>query len=63
MGEEEETTREMRVDLIKRELRHRRNADDTPVPDEAATEERRAERAEYLRQKVEERAESERQED
>ena len=60
MGEEDETTREMRLDVIQRELTHKRAADDTPIPDEARQHERRGERAEYLRRKLEERAASER---
>lgn len=60
MGEEDPTTREMRLDQIQRELHHRSRADDTPVADEATTEERRADRAAYLRRKLEERAAAER---
>ncbi len=60
MGEEDPTTREMRLDQIQRELQHRRTAEDAPVEEEARTEERRADRAAYLRHKLEERAAAER---
>ena len=60
MGEEDRITREMRLDQIQREVRHRENAREAPAPDEAITEERRADRAAYLREKLEERAAAER---
>jgi len=57
---EDPTTRELRVEQVHRELRHRRAADDAGDPDEARQHDRRAERAAYLREKLEERASSER---
>ncbi len=59
-GGEDDTTRELRLDQIERARAERAAADRTPVPDEAATHERRAERADYLREKLEDRARAER---
>jgi hypothetical protein len=57
--DEDPTTRELRVEQVRREMRHRRAAEEAPV-DEARQHDRRAERAAYLRDKLEERAASER---
>ena len=59
MGEDP-TTRELRVEQIQRERVHRRAAAETPLEDDAREHDRRAERAAYLREKLEERAASER---
>ena len=59
---EDPTTRELRVEQVQRELRHRRAAEAAPDDDEARRHDRRAERAAYLREKLEERAASERDE-
>ncbi len=45
---------------LKRELEERKYADDAPAEDETAQHERRADKAHYLREKLAERAESER---
>ncbi len=60
MGDEDPTTQELRLDMIERERASRTAADDTPVPLEARQHERRGERAAYLREKLEQRAASER---
>ena len=57
---EDPNTRELRVEQVQRERRHRRAAEEAPEPDEARQHDRRAERAAYLREKLEERAASER---
>jgi hypothetical protein len=59
--DDEPTTRELELEVLQRELGERRAAEEAPDPDERHTHERRAERAEYLREKLAERAESERQ--
>jgi hypothetical protein len=58
--EEDPTTEELRTIQRQRELAEREQASHAPDEDEAAQHERRAEKAEYLREKLEERAESER---
>ncbi len=60
MGDEDATTQGLRLDMIERERASRAAADHTPVPLEARQHERRSERAAYLREKLEEQAESER---
>ena len=60
MGDEDPTTQELRLEMGERERASRAAADDTPIPTEARTFERRGERAAYLREKLEERAASER---
>lgn len=60
MTEEDPTTQELRIDQLQRELDERKAAGETPLDDEAAQHERRAERAAYLRGRLEQRAESER---
>ena len=62
MGEDP-TTEELRLSQIKRERTERREADqagDAGLEPEAEQHERRAEKADYLRRKLEERAEAER---
>lgn len=60
MTEEDPTTQELRLDQLRREAEERDRADESHDPDEAEQHERRAEKASYLREKLEERAESER---
>jgi len=52
-------TEEMRVEQIVRERGERAAAQDAPLADEAEQHDRRAERAAYLKGKLDERAESE----
>lgn len=52
-------TEELRVEQVQRELAARERARDTSDPQDQRTEERRAERAAYLRDKLDERAKSE----
>jgi hypothetical protein len=52
-------TEELQIETVQRELAERDQAHDAPEPSEARTHERRAERAAYLRKKLEERAKSE----
>ena len=59
--EEDPTTQELRLDQLQREVAERKRADDTPLEEETAQHERRAERAAYLRGRLEQRAEAERQ--
>jgi hypothetical protein len=59
VGEDPETA-ELRKAQLTREAAERQHAERAPDEDEAATHERRAEKARYLREKLEERAESER---
>ena len=56
----EPTTEELRAVQADRERAEREMADAAPDPLEERTHERRAERAAYLREKLEEKAESER---
>ena len=58
--EEDPTTQELRLDQLKREAEERARADQDPTDDGSEQHERRAEKADYLRQKLEERAEAER---
>jgi hypothetical protein len=60
---EDPITEELKLSQLKREQAERRRASDVPDEDEAAQHERRAEKARYLAEKLEERAESERQQD
>jgi hypothetical protein len=57
MGDPE--TEELRVEQVQKELAARKRADDAADPREERTEERRADRAAYLKRKLEERAKSE----
>lgn len=59
-AEEDPTTQELRLDQLKREAAERDRAGEAPDPDEAEQHERRADKAGYLREKLEQRAESER---
>jgi hypothetical protein len=60
---EDPITEELKLSQREREEAERRRARDVPDEDEAAQHERRAEKAKYLAEKLEERAESERQQD
>jgi hypothetical protein len=55
----EPETREMQLEQKRRERAHREAAEDATDEHEAQSEERRAERAAYLREKLDERARSE----
>ena len=55
----EDDTEQLRVEQIRRERDARARAEEADDPTEEHTEERRAERAAYLREKLAERAESE----
>ena len=60
---EDPITEELKLTQLQREQAERRRAQDTPDEDEAAQHDRRAEKARYLAEKLEERAESERRQD
>ena len=60
MTEEDPTTQELRLDQLRREADERTQADQALGEEEAEQHERRAEKASYLRERLEERAESER---
>jgi len=52
-------TQELQVEQVQRELRERKRAEDAELPTEERTHERRADKHEYLREKLSERARSE----
>lgn len=54
------TTQELRLEQLRREAEEREAAEEGITPDDTEQHERRADKAEYLRAKLEERAESER---
>ena len=62
MGAEDEdpTTQELRLAQIRREVAERENAGEAPTEDAAEQHDRRAEKASYLREQLEKRAEAER---
>jgi hypothetical protein len=60
---EDPITEELKLTQRDREQAERRRARDVPDEDEAAQHERRAEKARYLAEKLEQRAESEREQD
>ena len=60
---EDPITEELKLTQLQREQAERRRARDTPDEEEAVQHERRAEKARYLAEKLEERAESERRHD
>lgn len=60
---EDPTTQELKLAQLEREQAERRRARSAPVDDEAEQHDRRADKARYLAEKLEERAESERQQD
>jgi hypothetical protein len=57
---ENPTTQELRVAQLKRELEEKDRAEEAELKPETETHDRRAMKAEYLRAKLEQRAESER---
>jgi hypothetical protein len=52
-------TRELQIEQVQRELRERKQAEEADLPTEERTHERRADKHEYLREKLGERARSE----
>jgi hypothetical protein len=60
MSGEDPTTQELRVKQLKRELEEKERAEQAELEPETDTHDRRAMKAEYLRAKLEQRAESER---
>ena len=60
--EEDPTTQELRLEQLKRESKERGEADRTGLDEDTAQHERRADKAAYLREKLEQRAEAERRE-
>lgn len=60
MGDEDPTTQELRLDQLEREREERHSAGRALAPEEAEQHRRRADKAGYLRQKLEERARAER---
>ena len=58
--EEDPTTQELRVEQLQRERAEREAAAEGVTPDDTEQHERRAEKARYLREKLEERAKAER---
>lgn len=63
MGDEQHKTEELKIVQVEREAAEREQAESALDEDEAAQHERRADKARYLKEKLEERAESERQQD
>ena len=57
---EDPTTQELRVKQLKRELEEKERAEEAQLEHETETHDRRAMKAEYLRAKLEQRAEAER---
>lgn len=57
---EDPTTQELRVKQLKREIEEKERADQAELEHETDTHDRRAMKAEYLRAKLEERADAER---
>lgn len=57
---EDPTTQELRVDQLRREMEEKRRAEESVDENDTATHDRRAMKAEYLRAKLEQRAEAER---
>lgn len=58
--EEDPTTQELRIEQAERERAERDAAEEGATPEDTEQHERRAERASYLREKLEERAQAER---
>jgi hypothetical protein len=61
MSDDDPTTEELRLSQLRRERAEREEASHAPSASETEQHERRAEKAEYLRRKLEERAAAERQ--
>jgi hypothetical protein len=60
VSEEDPTTQELRLDQLRREASERERAEGSIEDDEAEQHDRRADKAAYLREKLEQRAASER---
>ena len=60
MSAEDPTTEELRLDVLQRELKERQQAEQATDPDDTGQHEARADKASYLREKLEQRAEAER---
>ena len=60
---EDPTTRELRIKQLQKELEERKAAEEGHTEDDTGTHDARAAKAAYLRKKLEERAEAERQAD
>jgi hypothetical protein len=60
MSEDEPTTQELKIRQLQRELDERKRAEEAETEEGTGSHKRRADKAEYLRQKLEEREESER---
>jgi hypothetical protein len=60
VSEEDPTTQELRLEQLQREATERDRAGTSQEEDEAEQHERRADKASYLREKLEERAKAER---
>ena len=58
--EEDPTTQELRLEQLRREESEREKADESPTEDGTDAHAARADKAEYLRAKLEQRADSER---
>jgi len=58
--EEDPTTQELRIEQLQRERAEREAASEGVTPDDTDQHERRADKASYLREKLEQRAKSER---
>ena len=63
MSDTDPKTEELKLTQLEREQAERRRAETAPDDDEAAQHERRADKARYLAEKLEERADSERRQD
>ena len=61
--DEDPTTRELRIKQLQKELDERKAAEEGHTEDDTGTHDARAAKAAYLRKKLEERAEAERQAD
>ena len=62
MIDEDPTTEELRIEQAEREQAERESEAEAPTEEDTETHRRRADKAAYLREKLEERAESEREE-
>jgi hypothetical protein len=60
VSDDEPTTQELKVQQLQRELAERKRAEEADTDEGSGSHERRADKAEYLRKKLEEREESER---
>ena len=63
MSDEDPTTRELRLEQLRKETAEREAAEQGVTEDDTGTHDARAAKAAYLRKKLEERAEAERQPD